>query len=163
MPWLTILKYGLPVLAVAALLGITYRAGSRAATAQCQITIDKMNASLSSLAAQQQEKNREAERQMDADRQAREALSVELGARVDSYAGLAVRLRDALAAARPRPVPAAGGGPGPAAAGPQGDCSAGRLTDAVQQAFTACRSDAIALQVLGSRPLCECATSAVPR
>ena len=163
MPWLTILKYGLPVLAVAALLGITYRAGSRAATAQCQITIDKMNASLSSLAAQQEKTNREAEQQMDADRKAREALSAELSSRVDSYAGLAGRLSDALAAARPRPVPTTGGSASTSPAEPSGACDAGRLTDSVQQVVQACRSDAIALQVLGSRPLCECATSAVPR
>ena len=154
--WLTILKYGLPALAVAALLALTYRAGYKASSAQCQTTIAKMNASLSSLAAQQEEKNRASEQQMDADRQAREALSVELGARIDSYAGLAVRLRDALAAARAGQVPAAGSGGSTGSPEPSGACSAGRLTESVQQVVAACRADAIALQVLGSKPLCEC-------
>lgn len=152
-PW----KFVLLVLAVVAIIGITYRAGHAAGAASVQVKLSALQSSLSSQAALQATKNREVEEREHADSAARLALAAELSSRVDAYADLAQRLRAATASANANVVPKAGSGPSPRAPEPQGACDARRIDAAVQSVFDAARKDAIALQVLGSKTLCECA------
>jgi len=156
MPWLTILKYGLPVILVVGMLGVVYQAGYRASSAQCQIKISRLQESLSSLAAQQEKQNREAEQRMADAERSRQALSVELSTRVDNYNGLAMRLLNATHACTNN-VSGTGSSNSPAPAVEGGYCSVAGFGEAVQRVLTACRADSIALDVLRSKPLCECA------
>jgi hypothetical protein len=157
MPWLTILKYGLPVLLIAGILGGTYHAGWKAANVECQTKLARMQDLLSSLAAKQEIQNRESEQRMAQVERERQELTDKLTLHTDDYAGLAARLRVAESRTCPVSVPGPGSGESTGAPVTGGYCTAERFDTAVQRVITACRADSIALEVLKSKPLCECA------
>ena len=153
MNWLTLAKYGIPLLLLFGILTYAYTFGYERAATKYKAEIATNAAALATATTKAKEANDAIESQMVQHRSEREALAASLAQSQHDYADLGVRLAAAIHShAVPRPSP----GNGPAAPVTSGDSCVERISERVQSLVNACQGDADALTVLGSRPVCEC-------